>query len=1167
MGVKMTKVCLFLFCSVPVAFAQNLVINGGFEKELGPWAWNIAGSARATGRIDTGEAHTGKGSFRMTNGTGAAPNVYGGIGQTVSGLLPNTKYRISLWCKGQGVGAVWFGGGPGWSLRKHLPTGDFGWTHVFIDFTTGMQETDFYVRVNIDSETKAVWIDDIELTQIGPPGPPPVFVEKGLSSSDRVYPAMGDGKPDLAAPVKVLTKDNTFGGEIRLAWTEKGFLIDLTITDSTTGPVAEGTGMWATDGVQIALDTRPEETKTGYTESCYELGFALRGQNEVLHYAWQAGGSGQFDWSKVQAKGNRTNSGYHLNIFIPWQNLELNPAHLPERLGIDMLFNNGAGGRSYVEWTPGIGEFKNPMFYVQAFLVRPGQKASIAGLSLNPRDYEKDEWITGQYMEYALAELPVRQLAILGIREGKPGAVELSSSPLPKIEPGQRCRVDFFFPAAKLKQEGKYQLKAEIGQAIQATAGLTRKDIKPNIQLRLKEIQGKMEVIKGLLASNPKMAGDNYVTLGLTIAERFVDRIQNRSQSPAWGLLQAEETAWVLDQIQKRIKENTPVSILQPTTGPVTVRNGIFYIEGSKPYYFGGYGHFGAVEQDIPVFWKFGTTLIQQERGPSSMNPDGTLSEGAKSIKATLLKAAAGRIKVDLMLSPHYFPGWAPTIDGDDKPIESPGFIQFNIDHPNARKVIRQWLEAIVPFVKDEPALFSFNLSNEPTYANSGRDKYSRPLWIEYLKGQHKTIEKLNGLYGTKYKSFEEVPVPNIGMPNETNARRAYYDWIIFNQQHFADWHAWMNSIVKRLAPNIPTSSKVMATIFSQGCMVLGTDPELFCRATDLAGNDCSAYLGVQGRFAYDWVTEEAWYDLLHSFRGQPVFNSENHLIPDGTPAIHVPPQFSYSIFWQGALHHQGATTTWVWEEPGNSALEGSIFLRPANIYTAGKAWFDLGRLAPEVAAINADKPRIALLYSIPSLFWQADYGDTVKELYTTLLFMGHPVTFISERQLAEETGPKVDFIILPHTTHVKSSTLKALNEFSSKAGKVLAVGEDCLTFDEYHDTHRLAGRIPIDARITLSADGKNMVTDLRAFLANNGLKFTELTDIEKQKPAWGIEYRSLGYKEMTLVPMINMLNKPQTVKLSLEGKAIDLISGQPVDLTHLTLEPMVPCLLQISNP
>lgn len=41
--------------------------------------------------------------------------------------------------------------------------------------------------------------------------------------------------------------------------------------------------------------------------------------------------------------------------------------------------------------------------------------------------------------------------------------------------------------------------------------------------------------------------------------------------------------------------------------------------------------------------------------------------------------------------------------------------------------------------------------------------------------------------------------------------------------------------------------------------------------------------------FAYDWRREASWYDLLHSFYAQPLFNSENHIIYDGTPAIPFP--------------------------------------------------------------------------------------------------------------------------------------------------------------------------------------------------------------------------------------------------------------------------------------
>ncbi len=993
----------------------------------------------------------------------------------------------------------------------------------------------------------------------------PVKIETGFSSADRIYPAPGEGRLASAPPIKVEAPGMSFGGIVRLAWSKEAMIVDLEVLDPVRGPVGEGNCMFTGDSVQIAIDTNPEKSKQGYTETCFELGFALRGKDEVLQYAWQSGRSGHFDWSGVKAVGSASASGYHLNISLPWRSLELDSSNLPRQIGLNILFNNNDGCvRQWLEWTPGIGSFKAPDEYVRVALIRPGDP-SAAWLNFpSPREYEKDQTVVGQYTEYAAMNLPEETVTFAGIPQVTSGhQIELEQVALPKISAGQRRTAEVSFPAEKLEEAGQYLIQVPAGPAPRATGELSRTSFKPRIEELLRQVKSQCESLRQTLKADPKMAADNYVTLGLTIADRFVGRVQANRDMPVWQLLQMRETVWVLDQTQARIKEGRPLSVPRPIAGPVTIRNGVFYLDSGRPYYFYGYGHFGAVETDIPVFWNLGATIIQRERGPS-VNPDGTLNDGAKWIRDTLRKAEAHRMKVDFLLSPHYFPHWIPTFDPGDPPLESPGFIQFNIDHPNARKLIRQWLEAIVPFVKNEPGLFSINLSNEPTYSHSGRDKYSRPAWIAFLKGRHQNIDVLNGLYGTKYKSFDEVPVPKVGMPKETPDRRAYYDWIVFNQEHFADWHGWMNGIVKKIAPHVPTSSKVMNTIFSQGDLATGTDPELFCRITDLAGNDGYAFPTGSSPFAYEWAAEEIWYDLLHSFRGRPVFNSENHLIPDGSPPVSIPPEHTYSVFWQGGLHHQGATTTWIWEEPGDPALKGSIYVRPGNIFGAGKAMFDLNRLAPQVAAVNQAPARVAILYSVPSIFWEKDYGETVRKLYMELLFLGQAVTFVSERQLAEGSAPKVDVIFLPHASHVKDSTVRALNAFSPKLGKVISAASECLAFDEYHHARRWAGRVPIDAQLDLSADEKAFAGQLRFLLIKNGVALTELTDLETNAAARGIEYRIVADGNSTLLPMVNFLTTPRTVKLNFPGPAVDLISGDTVDVNNLVLEPMKPRLLQI---
>ena len=227
-----------------------------------------------------------------------------------------------------------------------------------------------------------------------------------------------------------------------------------------------------------------------------------------------------------------------------------------------------------------------------------------------------------------------------------------------------------------------------------------------------------------------------------------------------------------------------------------------------------------------------------------------------------------------------------------------------------------------------------------------------------------------------------------------------------------------------------------------------GVDPELMCRATDLAG--CDAYAFMTGASTYDWSGNEFFYDLLHSFRGQGVFNSENHVIPDGATPYHIPMSHTRSVLWQGGLHHQVSTTIWVWETAFDASLSGSIYFRPANVYGAGRAMLDLDRLAPEVTALNQAKPRVALLYSQPSIFWEAQYAGTLRSLYTVLSFMGENVTFVSERQLAEGTAPKVKWLLVPNATHVLPSTPPALAAFAKSGGKVLLVGKESLRHDEY---------------------------------------------------------------------------------------------------------------------
>lgn len=685
-----------------------------------------------------------------------------------------------------------------------------------------------------------------------------------------------------------------------------------------------------------------------------------------------------------------------------------------------------------------------------------------------------------------------------------------------------------------------------------------------------------LDRIKKSLAGKAELANDPYIRAGLAIAERFLQRIANHpKQSEEFSVLQVKEVREVLDETERLINETNSLqrrvvsSVPAPGMNRPTLHDGALWIKdgnGERPFYYVGFGHFNQIFKDLSFFQTIGATLLQDARvGPSGLNEDGSFNDAARTTLADIHRAGEFGIHVDFLASPHYLPKWLLD-QTKDLPNGNPHWLNFQIDHPAARKVIQEWLEKMCDALKNEPALISVCLSNEPAYEQGGREPYSRPLYEEFLKKQHGTIEKLNELYGTKYDSFAKVAVAGKDWPADVGAQRAFYDWCVFNQQHWATFHQWMSDIVHAHAPGVPTHAKTMAFFsMDRDRLKYGVDPELFCRATDMAGCDPEAFFGGEN-FAYDWQNQEFWYDLLHSFRGQAVFNSENHIIPDGSGPTHIPGEHTYCVYWQGALHHQAATTTWVWEDTGHPSFAGSIFFRPANIFGASRAMMDLARFAPEVRAIESEKPRVAILYSMTSAIWEGNYKSTAIAAYTALNFMGEPVTFISERQLAEGSAAKVDYVIIPQATHVKDATVQRLADLAKSGVHVITVGDGCLGFDEYHRPRTVPESLTT-ANVAWINDEQLFPKLLRAELTRQQMKFRDVLAAGTSERAWGVEYRAHDAGGTSLISIVNLLPREQTVELNwTQGSAIDLLSSHSVDLKKLALKPMSPMLISIAK-
>ncbi len=727
--------------------------------------------------------------------------------------------------------------------------------------------------------------------------------------------------------------------------------------------------------------------------------------------------------------------------------------------------------------------------------------------------------------------------------------------------------------------------------------GLIKKtQLEAMVKDKVKPLKFRLESIKTRLSHNKDLVDSEYIQAGVAIAERFITRLENYGlngpdgkQQPRYALTQLEEIQQVLEQTAKLIELGVEQGIIyrapKPTGEPYTIRDGILYTKitmpgtdkpVTRPYYYYGYCGWHDAVADIEFMPIIGSFLISNERGPSALPLDGRKSDPTGGLAKMFQRADARGLKIPFLLSPHYFPmEWAKKKSPDIDNIVRANLPQFNIDDPVARDIIKQWIETVVPKIKDESGLLSFDLANEPTYYNSGRDKYGRPLWISYLKKQHKSIKKLNELYGSEYKSFSDVPVPDKDRPEGTNNLRAYYDWVRFNQVNFSGWIAWMDGLVKKHAPDVPTHTKIMAQIFNPKLLKDGVDPEMMCLATDFAGNDAYAsWPGKDSKRAYGGAGMQCWYDLLHSFNNQPVIDDEFHFITDSEKRS-IPAQYVRSVVWQGALHHRVAAALWVWAEVGlyPEPLSGSIYFRPACMYAAGRTMFDINRLSEEVAAISTAKASVGFLYSFPSIFWEGGegwfpegtYWEQVVKIREALNFMGVANTFVSERQLKEGKASEFDVIILPRTTHVLDSTIKPLQKFIKKGGVVLMASDEELKYNQYHQSRTLPKAFDEAVRVATTGNSLDIGEQLKPIFAGKGIVPVPLY-YSDGKPAWDIECRLVKQKDRTLVSMMNFLREPQTVSLKLDGYAKDLVSLRSVDLKKFELASIEPVMLEIRD-
>lgn len=690
----------------------------------------------------------------------------------------------------------------------------------------------------------------------------------------------------------------------------------------------------------------------------------------------------------------------------------------------------------------------------------------------------------------------------------------------------------------------------------------------------------------------------DYSTVTKRVAEDFIvyaeDDLNKKKLERARRI--ADHLAASVEKAQAELRQMSAnpgrqLHVRCPVPFNLKIQDGAYYRDREPVFLSGVYGYDYPVA-DVPKMREYGFNTIATEIGPSStVTGPGEKDVTDERINSFVLKALrsanATGVSVMLMVSPHYFPQWAYQMYPDVKSCGH-GILQYCIEHSQTRKVLERHLRYLVSKIKDEPALESYCLANEPRFVE--RCDLTLKKFQHYLKNEFGEIAKLNRLWKTSYKSFEDIPLP----PENVQDIPVKYHWHTFRGLQIRDFFAWMKNIIHEGDPRRPVHIKFMMDEFSPDEGRFGIDREALGEITDVTGCDGgTSFPAPTGEYAGGFLTQSMFYDLLKSFQPEkPIYNSEYHIIKDNDP-IHYPGNYIRTAIWEGALHGQNAFAIWVWDRSETDPEWGdNILTRSEATESAGRTSLDLERLAKYLVRFPQTTSRVALLHSRTSKLLSQTYLQELKKAYEGLNFLvpqGGTVKFVTERQTL--TGKLQDYrlLIVPGADYVREDAFQAVVKYARSGGKVFTTGE-AFRFDQHGRERELSSEFPelklvmnhprlwaanINPEVLqgkenlLPFDARQYNTIFDRVLDEAGIARTFRLYDARGGLVWGVEFKSVEFDGKNILSLVNWLKESVTVRIVARTKfqkVKNLMDDSELILEdgRIELKPMEPVLLSM---
>ncbi|MGY5352929.1 beta-galactosidase [Wenyingzhuangia sp. IMCC45533] len=498
--------------------------------------------------------------------------------------------------------------------------------------------------------------------------------------------------------------------------------------------------------------------------------------------------------------------------------------------------------------------------------------------------------------------------------------------------------------------------------------------------------------------------------------------------------------------------------------------------------------------KDSPVFlsdytWKPNDETLNEYYGhqdgfyisPNYLDEEGMVKE---RVMETLMNKPTGTLGF-IFFNHKKVPDWTEEKYGKGFLMREDTFTAYDIDHPGARKMQKNLLAEVVPYMAgkkyselgymlcNEPHFYTEKTGDKISWASGPVSKYTHQKFKIWLQEKHKNIGNLNSLWETTFTDFNEV---TIEIPIDTSLRGTpiWYDWCLFNMERVTDWYQYLKHRIRKDDIDANVHLKIMPSLWTNNLRSHGIDLEALTNMSGIIGNDAGAeHIRIYGKphrweksYIFDWREMCMGFDFMKSVSPNKItYNTESHYLSSvKSKDLYLNPMYARASFW--LAHTYGTTASQIWYWPRNS--DGSVSMERAGKHYAGSnnqqpavtnevahTMIDLNANAKEIMAMQRQKKSIRLFYSKTSAINKEKHMDDVFDLYEKLNFNGVPLGFVTEDILKNQSKDQWSVVLVRKTPFVTKEEMNALQGYLNNGGTVV-LDDVSLKFNEYGKANEL---------------------------------------------------------------------------------------------------------------